>query len=147
MSPSWALYHMTPDAVFYGTKPDVFTLHVFGSQCHVQVAPELQKKLDTHSIEDIFCGFQHNSKAYWIWIPEQWQFIASHDIIVYECVFQNTNNPAPSKRVPVISTLLQDPVSSKNTQNIPSLPIPASQPSCQSECVTQLSWIKQAANI
>lgn len=49
--------------------------------------------------------------------------------------------------MPAISTLSQDPVSSKNTQNIPSPPIPAPQPPHQSEHVTWPLWIKQAANI
>ena len=34
-SPTKALSHMTPNKVFYGKKPSIATLRVFGSRCHV----------------------------------------------------------------------------------------------------------------
>lgn len=142
MSPSRILHHTTPDEVFFGSKPDASTLRVFGSRCHVRISPEHRKKLDAHSIEGIFCGFERNSKAYRIWIPQRRKFIASRDVLIYECVFQNDSISASSEGVPDNSTLSQN--ATPKTRSESPLPQPQLR---RSERVTRPSWIKQAANI
>ncbi|KAI0069767.1 hypothetical protein K474DRAFT_1567761, partial [Panus rudis PR-1116 ss-1] len=57
MTISKTLIDSTPHEALRGTKPDVSTLRVFGSRCHVRVSPELRHKLDAHSLDGIFCGF------------------------------------------------------------------------------------------
>ncbi|KAF8834593.1 hypothetical protein BDN67DRAFT_874485, partial [Paxillus ammoniavirescens] len=47
-SPTKALTRITPNEVFHGQKPNVATLCIFGSQCHVRVPPDLWRKLDSH---------------------------------------------------------------------------------------------------
>ena len=86
MSPSRALTRQTPDEAFSGHKPDISTLRVFGSRCHVRIAPSLRKKGDSHSLDGVFMGFARNSKAYHIWIPEKHKFVTSRDVIVYESI-------------------------------------------------------------
>ena len=63
-SPTKALTRSTPNKTFYGRKPSVSTLHIFRSHCHVHVPPELRRKLDSHSVDGILCGFKRGSKAY-----------------------------------------------------------------------------------
>ncbi|GBE87258.1 Retrovirus-related Pol polyprotein from transposon TNT 1-94 [Sparassis crispa] len=102
-SPTRALVESTPNEKFYGKKPDVSTLRIFGACCHVRVPPESRKKLDAHSLDGIFCGFAPNQKAYKIWIPSRHKFMVSRDVIVYENVptmpEDNDQNPALSEGV------------------------------------------------
>ena len=83
-SPTKALTRTTPYEVFYKKKPDVSALHIFGSRCHVCIPKDKCKKLDTHSIDGIFCGFTDQHKAYNIQIPSRHKFMISRDVIVYE---------------------------------------------------------------
>ena len=62
-SPTKALSHMTLNEAFYGKKPSIATLRVFGLHCHIRVPPEQCQKLDAHSADGILCGFKHVSKA------------------------------------------------------------------------------------
>jgi hypothetical protein len=63
-SPTSALNLTTPYEVFYNKKPDVSTLHIFGSCCHIRIAKDKHKKLNMHSLDGILCGFADQSKAY-----------------------------------------------------------------------------------
>ncbi|TFY56531.1 hypothetical protein EVJ58_g7579 [Rhodofomes roseus] len=53
MSPTSALDGMTPDEAFSGTKPNVSTLRIFGSPCHVRILPKDRSKLDALSTASI----------------------------------------------------------------------------------------------
>ena len=55
-SPTRVLNKLTPYEAFYGKKPDVSALRIFGSECHVRIPPEKRTKLDAHSLEGLFCG-------------------------------------------------------------------------------------------
>lgn len=106
-SPTKALTCSTPNETFYGKKPSMAVLCVFGSRCHVQVPPEQCRKLDAHSIDGIFCGLECQSKAYKVWVPSKHKFIASRDVIIYEkvLILDDNNEPllpptAPMQGVP-----------------------------------------------
>src|SRR6202034_1996532 len=73
-SPTKALTKTTPYEVFYKIKPDVSTLRIFSSHCHVCIPKDKCKKLDAHSIDGVFCGFMDQHKAYNIWIPSHHKF-------------------------------------------------------------------------
>jgi len=83
-SPTKALTRTTPYEVFHKKKPNLSTLRIFGSRCHVRIPKDKQKKLDAHSVNGIFCGFADQHKAYNIWIPSCHKFTTSRDVIVYE---------------------------------------------------------------
>ena len=83
-SPTKAIPLSTPYEVFHNKKPDVSTLRVFGSRCHVRIPKEKRTKLEEHSLDGIFCGFAHRYKAYKVWIPSRRKFVTSRDVIVYE---------------------------------------------------------------
>ena len=186
-SPTKALSHTTLNEAFYGKKPSVATLQVFGSRCHVRVPSEQHQKLDAHSADGILCGFECASKAYKVWIPSRHKFVASRDVIVYERTPDqldpedpNLSLTTPSKGVPTPTTAPIEGVMTGNnnqtsTQNTititatgedstpppsdtnpraaqpaptPSEPAPSSGPMLKPprrlECVTHLSWIKEA---
>ena len=98
-SPTKALHCSTPNRTFYGKTPSVAVLCIFGSCCHVCVPPDQHQKLDAHSLDGIFCGLEHQSKAYKVWIPNKHKFVASCDVIMYEKVPMHDDNdelPSPT---------------------------------------------------
>ena len=95
-SPTKALTHSTPNEAFYGKKPSVATLRIFGSRCHVHIPPDQRRKLDAHSLDGTFCGFECQSKAYKVWVPTKHKFVASRDVIIYEKVpTSDDDDPSP----------------------------------------------------
>ena len=114
-SPTKALTHSTPNETFYGQKPSVSTLCIFGSHCHVHVPPELRQKLNSHSVDGILYGFEQGSKAYRVWIPSKHKCVTLQVVITYEKMHSNNDdnptpspNTAPSKGVPKPTPNLDD---------------------------------------
>jgi len=95
-SPTRAIPLSTPYKVFYNKKPDVSTLRVFSSHCHIRIPKEKPTKLEEHSLDGIFCGFAHRYKAYKVWIPSHHKFIRSRDVIIYEKLPENDPLVAPA---------------------------------------------------
>jgi len=54
----------TPWELFFGRKPDVPGMRVFGSKAYVHVPKQLRRKLDSLSTTGTFIGYEPNSKAY-----------------------------------------------------------------------------------
>jgi hypothetical protein len=55
---------MTPFELFYGRKPNISSLRVFGCMAHVHVPKEKRKKLDARSAPGMFVGYSVDSKAW-----------------------------------------------------------------------------------
>jgi len=164
-SPTRALSQTTLNEAFHGHKPNVASLCIFGSRCHVRIPPESRQKLDPHSLDGIFCGFEKGSKAYKIWIPARHKFIASHDVLVYEKVFSLTDLD-DNIIVPVIQALsegVQNPnqkspstqsPSSEQASKVPNPsadhPVSTSPPEPhlrRTEHITRPSWYKKATDL
>lgn len=62
-SPS-ALTTQTPWELFYGKKPNVSGMIVFGARAYVHIPKQLRQKLDQLSKPGIFLGYETTSKAY-----------------------------------------------------------------------------------
>ena len=58
------LLDKTPYEAYYGKKPIIATLRVFGSDAFVHVHIDTETKLDSHSRKGIFIGYSEESKAY-----------------------------------------------------------------------------------
>ena len=120
-SPTKALSHMTLNEAFYGKKPSIATLRVFGLHCHIRVPPEQCQKLDAHSADGILCGFEHVSKAYKVWIPSRHKFIASCDVIVHERTLDQSDledpNPSPTTPSEGVPTPTTAPIEGVMTGN------------------------------
>jgi hypothetical protein len=160
-SPTAALKRITPDEVFFGRKPDVSDLRIFGSKCHVRIPPEKRTKLDAHSIDGIFCGLERNSKAYKIWIPSKRRFMSSRDVIVYEKVkpVNDLDEPSiiPARSEGVTSesapSINPDRLEKENqtdshqpepiTSTAPSIPQPQPRRTTR---VSRPTWIQSASN-
>lgn len=87
-SPTSAIEHKTPYELWYGEKPDLSKLKVFGSPCVVHVPKEKRSKLDTTGVPAIFVGYGFN--GYRCWWPEKWKVISSRDIAVNESRSEGT---------------------------------------------------------
>ena len=71
----------TPWELFFGQKPDVSHLRVFGSTAYAQVPKALRRKLDPTSNKGVFVGYEANSKAYRILMQNPRRIIVSRDVI------------------------------------------------------------------
>ena len=63
-SPTSALKDKTPFECWFGDKPDVSNLRVFGCICFVHTPDNLQKKLDPKSTKAIFVGYPLGTNGY-----------------------------------------------------------------------------------
>ena len=65
ITPSRALPgNITPHEAYFGQKPDLSLLHIFGCKAHVQVPAKYCDKLDAHSIECVYLSYSETKKAY-----------------------------------------------------------------------------------
>ena len=62
--PIRALNKKTPYEAWFGVKPSVNHLKIFGSLCYVYVPDVKRKKLDQRSLEGVFLGYSSNNKGY-----------------------------------------------------------------------------------
>jgi hypothetical protein len=133
-APTKALHRTTPNEVWYGKKPDVSSLRIFGSRCHVRVAKEKRTKLEAHSLDGIFCGFASRSKAYKVWIPSRRIFVTSRDVIVYEKATSTDDTIISAPSEGVTGSEVQGTPSSNSDDS--SLPNSTSPPTEQENCPT-----------
>ena len=54
----------TPYSEWFGHKPDVSNLRIFGSECYVHVSSDQRKKMDPKSKVGIFVGYGRSSKLF-----------------------------------------------------------------------------------
>ncbi|GLC47439.1 hypothetical protein PLESTM_002074400 [Pleodorina starrii] len=73
----------TPYERFYGRKPDVSDLRVFGCVAYVWVPDAQRKKLDPTSEKGVFVGYEPGSKAYRVLLPDGQQKV-SRDVVFDE---------------------------------------------------------------
>ncbi|TFY63604.1 hypothetical protein EVJ58_g3163 [Rhodofomes roseus] len=168
MSPTSALDGMTPDEAFSGTKPNVSTLRIFGSPCHVRILPKDRSKLDAHSLDGRFCGFARNQKAYKIWVPSKHTFVSSRDVIIYEQIstasiggvspgtdtrsdvdplIKSTSSLPAASSTPAAQTEPRSSPTTSTTSPSPSAMSSPDPPLRRSTRVSPPSWKKQAAEI
>jgi hypothetical protein len=85
-SPTKFLEHKTPYEAFYGYKPIVNHLIIFGSKAFSHIPKEDRRKLDAKSIKCIFIGYCVDHKAYKMYDPITHKVFASRDVIFHEYV-------------------------------------------------------------
>eukprot|EP00798_Chlamydomonas_sp_ICE-L_P019275 gene19275-biopygen28119 len=75
----------TPHELFFGHRPCVSLLRVFGSPCYVTlVNGKKRSKLGERSVEGRFVGYSRLSKGYLIWVPLYHQIVESRDVRFFE---------------------------------------------------------------
>ena len=63
-SPTATIKGKTPYEAFWGNKPDISNLCVFGSQCYIHNDSPAQQKLNVHAFPTIFISYSTPSKAW-----------------------------------------------------------------------------------
>jgi len=86
----------TPWELFFGRKPDVSGMRVFGSKTYVHVPKQLRRKLDPLSTAGIFVGYEPNSKAYRV-LMNSGKVQISRDVIFLERVPSAANKAAATE--------------------------------------------------
>eukprot|EP00798_Chlamydomonas_sp_ICE-L_P010399 gene10399-biopygen7542 len=75
----------TPYERFFGQVPDVSLLRVFGTRCYVKLLDgKTRSKTDERAIRGRLVGYSSLSKAYQIWIPEQYKVVVARDVVFFE---------------------------------------------------------------
>lgn len=82
--PTKALERSTPFEVWYGVKPSVKNLKVFGCLCYTHVPEVKRDKLDKKAELGIFIGYNLQSKAYRIFHPMTGNVTVSRDVVFIE---------------------------------------------------------------
>jgi hypothetical protein len=73
---------ITPFEAWYGFKPKVKHLCVFGSICYALVPKEKRTKLDSHSMKCMMIGYSDEKKGYRL--LSNGKFVVSWDVIFDE---------------------------------------------------------------
>jgi hypothetical protein len=84
MYPSSTLVDMNPNEVWYGKKPSVAHLKVFGCDAFVHVPKERRSKLDKKEVKCIFIGYKEGMKGYKLWDPASRRKVYSQDVVFRE---------------------------------------------------------------
>ena len=71
---------MTSHEAWYGRKPEVANLRVFGSLCYVHVPEEKRTKLDERAELGIFIGYCNVVKAYRVYNLKSKKVQISRDV-------------------------------------------------------------------
>lgn len=75
----------TPYQLWYGEKPDIGHLRIFGSYCWYKLPKQHITGLDSRANKAIFLGYAANKKAYKLWDPMELKVIVSRDVKFDEC--------------------------------------------------------------
>ena len=83
-SPTTALPDKTPYKCWFGQKPDLSNLRVFGCISYVHVPNELRKKLHPKSVKCIFAGYPDDTKGFRLFNLETRRFVRSRSVLFCE---------------------------------------------------------------
>jgi hypothetical protein len=74
----------TPFEAWFGQKPDVHFLKVFGCKAHAKVTRPNLKKLDDRSVHVVFLGYAPGGKAYRCYDPASKRVVVTRDVVFDE---------------------------------------------------------------
>jgi hypothetical protein len=78
------VYGKTPWEKFFGEKPDMSHMHVFGARAYMHIPKENKKKMQLISERGVFVGYEPDCKAYRVLWERDGQILVSRDVIVNE---------------------------------------------------------------
>ncbi|PKI36751.1 hypothetical protein CRG98_042853 [Punica granatum] len=82
--PTGAVDGKTPYEAWYGTKPNLKNLRVFGCLCYSHIPLVKRSKMDEKSELGIFIGYCMQSKGYRIYQPQTDRVVVSRDVVFME---------------------------------------------------------------
>ncbi|KAM0017627.1 putative RNA-directed DNA polymerase [Helianthus debilis subsp. tardiflorus] len=81
-----ALKYQTPFEVWYGRKPSVYHLKIFGCIAYGHVPAHKRRKLDDRAEKCIFIGYSKESKGYRLYNPLTKKFSVKRNVVFFENV-------------------------------------------------------------
>ncbi|KAI0696444.1 hypothetical protein BC835DRAFT_1414272 [Cytidiella melzeri] len=78
--PTHSLPHTTPYQALWKKKPDLLSVHNFGTDCWVRVNIRTSK-LNAQSVKRTFVGIRKNTVGYQYYVPESCQVLTSREVI------------------------------------------------------------------
>ena len=125
-SPTKAVKGMTPYEAWFGEKPDLSHLRIFGCPAMVHIPSQKRRKWDHKSTKMLFMGYCAETKAYRFFNPSTRKIVISRDVIFLEDALkysasseaiEKTSEKSSSSTTSVVSLQnLQNP--SKNLENL-----------------------------
>ena len=80
----------TPYEKWFGVKPNLSHLRVFGCVAYAHIPDELRRKLDDKAESMVFVGYSTRSKAYRLYNTETREVVTRRDVIFDEAKFGPT---------------------------------------------------------
>ena len=84
--------------MWFGVKPDVGHLRVFGSDVYVHIPEVKRRKLDKKALKGVFVGYPVGTKGYKIFDPESRKMLCSRDVTFCAKSFQSLNQHINRKK-------------------------------------------------
>jgi transposase InsO family protein len=140
-SPTAAINGKTPYEVFWGEKPDISNLRVFGSQCYVHNNSPTRRKFDARAFPAVFIGYSTPSKAWKYYIPSRRKVGTSRNIIFDERVRSSVTHHNIEGELAATGTstyhdlLVPTPASESNLDDGDDFPLKAIAPTPASQVV------------
>ena len=135
LCPTTSLKDVTPHEKFFGPKPDVGHLRVFGCQVFMHVPDQKRKKLEAKAIKGIFVGYPTGSKGYKVFLPKSRKMIRSRDVKFLENTFQHDCDKDDTEELktmltPTHESYTPDPFADSDPSDVEEElpPVPSSRP-------------------
>ena len=87
---------LTPWELFYGSKPEVSHMRVFGATIYALVPKQLRQKLDSHTEAGKFVGYEANTKGYRVYLDSGKIIVAANVV----CDEQPSASSSPHQATP-----------------------------------------------
>ena len=97
-----AVPSMTPYEAWYGKKPNVSHLHVFGCDAYAHIPKDERTKLDRKGVKCKFVGYSETQKAFRLWDPSTGKIKISRDVIFNENIQATSLLPVAVPRTDLI---------------------------------------------
>ena len=88
-SPTSSLTDGTPYEHWFGQKPNVSNLKIFGSICFVHTPDNLRQKIDPKSRKAIIVGYPTNTKGYKVYDLESKNFVRNRNVLFHKNKFHS----------------------------------------------------------
>lgn len=84
MLPLKRLNGITPAELWYGKKPNIEMLRIYGSKAYAHVNEQFRSKFEPKSKQMLLVGYEPKRKAYRLWSPGTNRVEVSRDVIIVE---------------------------------------------------------------
>jgi hypothetical protein len=114
--------HSTPYESWFGQKPSLAHIHIFGCDAFIHVPKSKRKKLDPKCHPGTFLGYSDASKAYRLWDKITKRVVITRDVLFHENTTSATSTPSTSTYVPLLLDRLNPVNVPAQPANVPALP-------------------------